>query len=71
MDVLGLMRSSFRTFLTFTLLALSVPFATAQEAGKTEADAANAAKETLQKLFAPSNTSEQLAGSGVMGRPCR
>ena len=60
-NVLRTMRPTLRTLLAFTVLALSAPFAIAQEAGKAEADAAAAAKETLQKLFAPSNSSEQLA----------
>lgn len=60
-NVLRTMRPTLRTLLAFTVLALSAPFAIAQEAGKAEADAAAAAKETLQKLFAPSNSPEQLA----------
>ena len=59
-NVLLTMRPTLRTLLAFTVLALSAPFAIAQETGKAEADAAAAAKETLQKLFAPSNTAEQL-----------
>ncbi|MFM2169100.1 MAG: hypothetical protein RIS79_3471 [Verrucomicrobiota bacterium] len=55
------MRLSLRTLFVSTLLALSAPLAVAQDQGKTEADAAAAAKEALQKLFAPSNSAEQLA----------
>ncbi|MFM7603720.1 MAG: TlpA family protein disulfide reductase [Prosthecobacter sp.] len=55
------MRSSLRTPLAALVLVLSCPVAPAQEAGKTENDPASVAKEALQKLFASSNSAEQLA----------
>ena len=55
------MRLSLRTLFAFTLITLSAPFVFTQDAGKTEADAASAAKEALQKLFAPTVSAEQLA----------
>jgi len=55
------MRLTLRTLLAFTLFALSTTLSVAQDAAKTEADAATAAKEALQKLFAPSTSAEELA----------
>jgi thiol-disulfide isomerase/thioredoxin len=60
MDGSCTMRPHLRTFLVCTLLALSAPFVAAQDAARTEADAATAAKEALQKLFAPSSSAEEL-----------
>lgn len=61
MDDSYTMRLTLRTLLAFTFLGLSASFAAAQSPEKPEADAASAAKETLQKLFAPSNSAEELA----------
>ena len=64
MDDSHLMRLSLRTLLPLAALLLSASFAIAQTADGTDkpaADAASAAKEALQKLFAPSNSAEQLA----------
>jgi thiol-disulfide isomerase/thioredoxin len=58
------MRLSLRTLLPLAAILLSASFAIAQTADGTDkpaADAASAAKEALQKLFAPSNSAEQLA----------
>ena len=64
MDDSHLMRLSLRTLLPLAAILLSASFAIAQTADGTDkpaADAASAAKEALQKLFAPSNSAEQLA----------
>ena len=58
------MRLSLRTLLPLAAILLSASFAIAQTADgtdKPDAEAASAAKEALQKLFAPSNSAEQLA----------
>jgi thiol-disulfide isomerase/thioredoxin len=58
------MRLSLRTLLPLAAILLSATFAIAQTADgtdKPDAEAASAAKEALQKLFAPSNSAEQLA----------
>lgn len=58
------MRLSLRTLLPLAAILLSASFAIAQTADGTDkptAEAVNAAKEALQKLFAPSNSAEQLA----------
>jgi len=58
------MRLSLRTLLPLAAILLSASFAIAQTADgtdKPDADAASAAKEALQKLFAASNSAEQLA----------
>ncbi|MBK8040498.1 MAG: redoxin family protein [Verrucomicrobiaceae bacterium] len=58
------MRLSLRTLLPLAAILLSASFAIAQTPEGTDkpaAEAVNAAKEALQKLFAPSNSAEQLA----------
>ena len=60
MDDLHAMSFLIRTPLAAFLLVLSFPYAPAQDAGKTDIDPASMAKEALQKLFAPSNSAEEL-----------
>ncbi len=58
------MRLSLRTLLPLAVILLLGSFVIAQtvdETDKPAAEAVNAAKEALQKLFAPSNSAEQLA----------
>jgi thiol-disulfide isomerase/thioredoxin len=59
-DDLHAMSFLIRTPLAAFLLVLSFPFAQAQDAGKTDIDPASMAKEVLQKLFATSNSAEEL-----------
>lgn len=64
MDDSRIMRLSLRTLLPLAAILLSASFAIAQTPDGTDkpaAEAVNAAKEALQKLFAPSNSAEQLA----------
>lgn len=64
MDDSRIMRLSLRTLLPLAAILLSASFAIAQTPEGTDkpaAEAVNAAKEALQKLFAPSNSAEQLA----------